>query len=104
MDDVINVEVSEISISDPNPQVPKFDWIEYDYEKDIKATEEAIDSVKNIVLKLRKKYADAAALMDAKNYEEAIVYILHDNDNWNHYHVRGFYVIPSDNYIFYFYE
>ena len=43
-------------------------------------------------------------LMERENYEEAIVYILHDNDNWNHYHVRGFYVIPSDNYIFYFYE
>ena len=43
-------------------------------------------------------------LMERGNYEEAIIYLLHDNDNWNHYHVRGFYVIPGDNYIFYFYE
>ncbi len=34
--------------------------------------------------------------------DDAIVYVLYDNDDWNHQHIYGFAVVPSENYIFYF--
>jgi len=34
--------------------------------------------------------------------KDAVIYILYDNADWNHHHVRGFYVIPEENYIYYF--
>ena len=34
--------------------------------------------------------------------KDAIIYILYDDDDWNHHSVRGFYVIPEENYIYYF--
>ena len=36
--------------------------------------------------------------------KDAVIYILYDNADWNHHHVRGFYVIPEENYIYYFYQ
>lgn len=42
-------------------------------------------------------------IMD-EHADDAIVYVLYDNDDWNHQHIYGFAVVPSENYIFYFCE
>lgn len=36
--------------------------------------------------------------------DDAAVYILYDNDDWNHQKINGFAVVPSENYIFFFCE
>lgn len=36
--------------------------------------------------------------------DDTVVYILYDNDNWNHQRINGFAVVPSENYIFFFCE
>lgn len=36
--------------------------------------------------------------------DDAVVYILYDNDDWNHAHMSGFVIVPSENYILYFCE
>ena len=35
---------------------------------------------------------------------EVVVYQLYDNNNWNHPHRHGFYVIPSENIITFYCE
>lgn len=45
---------------DHNPEKPKFDWITYNADLDIKKAEEALDSVKQMVTDLRRRCASAA--------------------------------------------
>lgn len=53
-------DIPGLVIPDYNPEKPKFDWITYNADSDIKKAEEALDSVKKMVTDLRRKYASAA--------------------------------------------
>lgn len=53
-------DIPELVIPDYNQEEPKFDWITYNADSDIRKAEEALDSVKKMVTDLRRKYASAA--------------------------------------------
>ncbi len=53
------------------------------------------------IYSLEYAFPGFSELQDAGK-KNAVIYILYDNDDWNHHKIRGFYIIPEENYIYYF--
>ena len=69
MSDTISIDIPDLVIPDAHPDEPKFDWIDHRAKSEIKAAEEALDSVREMVSGLRRKVEKAEHDVEALRAE-----------------------------------
>ena len=91
IDGTVEMEAPNIELP---KQLPKMDWIDLRAERDIRAAEEALDSVKTMVTDLRRCYQKAAqdvAALTADNWKDEQLQLLkRERDKAREDMYRGF--------------